>query len=601
MTLFNPVTDRNKNTTLTVYSDPEGNKAYLQQVDEHTNNLLRAKGIEETASTLVFLGDACDKGPNNLEIVRDIYTVAMDPTGKTLVSIAGNRDYTELRWLELANEQYITKDFLGGHSDTACYWNTNVSPHKFCQFLFGDKAKLKPHHQALKAELVTQDENLTANSDREAFKQAYGKLDFSTQRHFVARYMGEKTLGAPDRFDFQRQELATILGRKESEVSNDEVIQSLIEPLLTKTEYNSIFLNQNETNKILPSNNPLLPAEYRTAEGTGLVRWLLSNSDMVQRVGSILVSHGPLSDKAFLKKQDGSCEEYNFQEMTAANLDQARLDAWLDARNTRARQHVESFIASYFTGEADAFSPPSLADGLSKHPAITAALPQGCVDSNHGAVQSVNPMNRNTGRYDCLLSEASCAALTRAGVAMQIHGHQPVGFAAPIILKKYGITSVNADTSMSDMKDQNPQKRGGGAAGIVVTDTCDPEQAPSLFIRGNLSDCYLNETLGNQREFSVEIDFSDPYGLLGHEIVTSDGKTYSVTATIRGTDGLSNWLFVQRDVAQGFSCIKEVAYVPLSSKEDIDGINAEFLARTPTALRELYDTGFTAEGHKTPI
>lgn len=363
-------------------SDPEGNldyflKALMPFEDDFIVNQ-NLTSYQDSDTLHVSLGDMVDKGNGDLRILKTIQDDLKNRTRNWLL-IAGNRDDNKLALFSaLVSKNYIN-NFL--FQDQKPFWDNQAkSP---VDFYITDILKVEK-----------EDNYLTK----------YAKLTFEEKRVVVAKWRLAWTMGAPKKFEFRRDELAIILKRDKSNISDDMVVQSFIEEMLSSQDEIAPLVE-----KGLMSGELVLPTDY-----FGLMRDYIDSSVPMALVDGILYAHSGLTHHY----QASNVQDYVHQQCD------------------KRRENIVNFLG--------ALKKEIEQDGninMSRHPAIMSSLPQS--DESSLRCQNVTSVNTlenpvPTQVLDQLLPE----------VKGFFHGHQPT-MTNSIYFKRYnGMILANLDTSL---------------------------------------------------------------------------------------------------------------------------------------------------------
>ena len=345
-----------------------------------------SSNVSSSEESYVSLGDMGDKNNGDLQIYRNIKHRIQDLSQKWTL-IAGNRDDNKIRFLsEFTNKEYID-NFL--ERNNAPYWaEATEKPIDYCSKnrLLGD----------------------TVNSGD--ILGTYRALSHAEKRAIVAKWTLDKTMGAPKKFQFRKEELATLL-KKESEITDDMVVCSFIEEMVSSENERNILVRDGN----LPE-SPVLPPEY-----IGVTRYYIDNSKSFEISDGNLYSHS------------GIPSDYNEGDILQFTL----------RANEKRKNLIASFIEDIFkkrTGEI----------GISKHPAVQLSLPKDATDERKTNVTSLNSLE----------DPVTKQALKKLGSSIKslIHGHQPVMTPTILFKRAQKLFIANLDTSLvaSNPNLQNP-------------------------------------------------------------------------------------------------------------------------------------------------
>jgi len=173
-------------------TDIEGNINYFDKWVEQSGVLrYSAPGVLELTHPLayfVFGGDAIDRGPGNLRLLRRLVALKHSAPERVFF-LAGNRDLNKLRMSSELDDADLSRPFT---EIPRPHWDANVP-------------SLAEYLEALAAERGTIASELDCRAER-------------------LRWMYKHTLGCPDTFEFWRTELALLSDRNTNEVGDEEVV-----------------------------------------------------------------------------------------------------------------------------------------------------------------------------------------------------------------------------------------------------------------------------------------------------------------------------------------------------------------------------------------
>ena len=369
-----------------VITDSEGNAAHFNQSARMADELiqiLKEKNLAHNLSRVsIFLGDVCDKGSHDLHILHDIKRRVSDSKLKEKwLLIAGNRDDNKIRILELLDEEYV-RGFI---NKPAPYWSEKTtSPIEFCR----------------------------------SFDVNYLRLDINSQRVIVLKWMLDKTMGAPNAFEYRHQELQVLLEKSPEQISDIMIMQSFIEEILKPCELALLsgFDGFEEHAWILPE-------AYR-----GAMRWYIENSQSMAIIGKTFYSHAGLPEGVFPYLQSG--------EQLVMNATPADFHQWIEARNDERSRNIETYIQDMLTKRQT---------GISTLPAVQASLSK--MQFQGGAD---NARAYNIQSFDSFNDAYDGTTLQAFGMKTSIHGHQIVLTTMPRITRLKYLLIVNVDTRLSN-------------------------------------------------------------------------------------------------------------------------------------------------------
>ncbi len=216
-------------------------------------------------------------------------------------------------------------------------------------------------------------------------------------------------MGAPNKFKFRKEELATLLSKDQSAISDNMVVCSFIEEMVSSVEELNILVRDGN----LPE-SPVLPPEY-----IGVTRYYIDNSKSFEISDGNLYSHA------------GIPSEYNEDDILK----------FTQRTNEKRKTLIASFIENIFSKKGQEI-------GISTHPAVQLSLAKDSTAERKTNVTSLNSLE------DPVKKEA----LKKLGSSIKslIHGHQPVMTPTILFKRAQKLFIANLDTSLIANKSQNP-------------------------------------------------------------------------------------------------------------------------------------------------
>ena len=367
-------------------TDSEGDLAHFNQSLSMADDLierLKSKRLAHNLSSVrVFLGDVCDKGPQDLHLLHDIkHRVSDRQLKEKWLLIAGNRDDNKIRILELLNEDYI-RGFI---KNPGPYWNeSTTSPTAFCR----------------------------------SFDVDYSSLDINNQRVIVLKWMLDKTMGAPNAFEYRHQELQILLKKSPEQITDVMVMQSFIEEIVKPSDYPLLSGFDGFQEQVW-----VLPEAYR-----GVMRWYIENSQSMAIIGKTFYSHAGLPEGVYPYLQSG--------ERLLLNATQTSLYQWIEARNDERHRNIQTYIQDMLTKRQT---------GISAHLAIQASLSKRmyCEGADNARAYNIQSFDSFKDPYDS-------STLQACGIKTSIHGHQIALTATPRMTRLESLVIANVDTRLSN-------------------------------------------------------------------------------------------------------------------------------------------------------
>lgn len=182
-------------TVIGYVSDVEGNKDYWESYISISEVLSRGVDgglVLKDGCSFVFGGDAVDKGPGDMAVVKDLLDLKKRYPERVFLLI-GNRDANKLRFTSELDDAYWSKHELLEDSGCLCYWV--------------DEAK---------------------RVSPKTFLEKDGGTDTRVNR---LRWMLKETMGCDTTFEMRRKELAarqSVSGSSAEAVTDEEVLESFL-------------------------------------------------------------------------------------------------------------------------------------------------------------------------------------------------------------------------------------------------------------------------------------------------------------------------------------------------------------------------------------
>lgn len=527
---------------IVVVTDPEGNKPYFDASLEQGSALCTRLEVEHVSAyslssssssssasrdiaAFACIGDISDKNPGDLRILCEIKQ-RVETTEEHWALIAGNRDDNKLRFLaELTNEPYI-QGFM--RFNKAPYWDDKLA-----------NTPLDFYRKLSKADAGVSDQDLIERYET--------VLSFEDKRVVITKWMLEKTMGAPGKFEFRRQELQ-VLRPKLLEITDQMIIQSFIEEMVTPEEFSQLQARPGQ--KIV--GEQVLPDEYM-----GVMRWYIDNSDVMLMINHTLYSHAGMPTGVL----------------------SGRVDDWVNAKNQQRKAHHVEFVTAVLSQTLD------LSDGISKHPAIQGSLAKS--PERPDIIQSFNSFDEATA-----LTADELRLLSDAGIHYLVHGHQPVLTQTPRLTQRkisheHAIYIMNCDTSMIGGRAQMANGTVVSSAGMLSSGRItlsngkeeiyciEASQREDILcaVPGKTLPRYLGRTLDVQLQYS-NIKASHSYEIAAH-LLDNDGRpSGNYLLVCREKPGNSPYLSVPD--AYGIIAVTEAVLIHLiRDKDSVVEMNAE--------------------------
>jgi len=421
----------NNSFRLGYITDVEGNLDYFLRYVAESNVLDVVEGDVNSKSIMldlkddetcyfVYGGDAVDKGPGDIRMVRALVDLKHRYPDRVFL-LVGNRDLNKLRYsaeLSVDDLQRPIEDIPPPH------WDRKAPTLK--QYLEG---KLTKQH------LV--DPTLTID-------------DLNTRVNRL-HYMLEHTLGCPNTFYFRRQELSLLQDRPETEISDDNVLDSFLFEIESKD---------------------------------GSLRQYLEAADVAVCIGNTLFCHGCV-DRAtmkFIPSPLTRFENPDARPPPAAEID--NVQEWCTNLNEYLKAGLRDYAdrpnwdVSRTTRGGEALM------ALQNRPAMWGRSivsncygDGGCITTKNAARRREDPERRIREETDPFMFENVCSDpadplvaewLLKDGIRRVVVGHKPTADCPAVLSALYtGVEIVSADTSFSDTSaDDN---RGSALALVEIT------------------------------------------------------------------------------------------------------------------------------------
>jgi hypothetical protein len=504
-------------------TDPEGNWDFFMQA---INNW---QFDHDKIPVLICGGDVTDKGNGDLRILKYLVTDFIhDHPGGEQHYILGNRDKNKIRYLQELSSIDHLDNLLERNSAPLWADNDGNKPLSFLREVSdSNSTEFTSLKQALSNKLPEKNIDRKDYSDDE-LKTAYSELTLKQKQFFALAWMQKKTMGIPNGINNRRSELAIILKKNESEITDDMIVDSYIEQELQNDAQRALLA----TNKLV-STDWVLPADY---QGLSIKYRELANEVIL--FGDTLLTHSALKT-GFIDKP-----QYPLQPTASLNFLIRNL-------NADTKQHEADIHQLIFRENNNSFTAYDLSNGVAQDDFNKSALPNTFTSYNHLG-ESGNPDTQK------LLSETEQELLKNAGVKYILHGHQPNLSGAPSPYRiGANLIGINADTNMSDMSQKDEQRRGSANYQYRIYLQTDDQGRE---ITTHTISCNFGEKSRNLAGYIYLTDLQ-----IG-TFIEIDGKQYLIQAKQKNSN---NYILTLREAPQngkGFASIPaESGFLTLSA------------------------------------
>lgn len=411
--------DDAKKFRLGYVTDVEGNMGYFLRFVQQSNVLDVQEGdISSKILTLhlrencyfVYGGDAIDKGMGDIRMVRALVDLKQRHPDRVHL-LVGNRDLNKLRWTaELSND------------DMARPINTIPSP-----FWDPQAPTLQQYLQA-KQQLLLQD---LSSQDTMPQQVPIESLNTRTNR---LQYLLQHTLGCPDTFRFRRMELALLADLPESQISDDQVVDSFI---------------------------------HEVASPQGSLRQYMELANIAVCIGNTLFCHGAVDQATmqFIPSLQTKFHLPTTKAPPAAMID--NVHEWTKALNQFLKEGLIDFEKRPYWNHDRTSRGGEALMAMQNRPAMWGRTivsncygDGGCITTSHAARFRDDPQRKQMQQTNPLAFEdvtsdptdlTVAAWLLKDGIQRVVVGHKPTGDCPAVLSPLYsGVEIVSADTSFSD-------------------------------------------------------------------------------------------------------------------------------------------------------
>jgi len=409
-------------------TDVEGNTDYfLRYVDQ--SNVLTVQEEMSTAQTLildllgtntyfVYGGDAVDKGPGDIRLVRALVDLKKRYPERVYL-LVGNRDLNKLRLTaELADDD-MQREIS---SIPPPHWDPTAPTLE----------------QYLKQKQLQEQQEMNATKSLEHLNTRVNRL----------KYLLDHTLGCPNTFRFRREELSVLLGVNKSTITDEQVLESFL---------------------------------YEVEDPNGSLRQYMECANVAVVIGNTLFCHGAVdcNTMKYIPRDDTKFENPISKPPAGEIVENLR--AWVRALNKYLERGLEDYRSRpYWNADRSSRGGDTLM-ALQNRPAVWGRSivsnsygDGGCITSDHAtqirtdperiAQEIDNPLVFEKVSSDPL--DTSVADwLLQNEIQRVVVGHKPTGDCPAVLSATYhGVEIVSADTSFSDTRADDNR---GAAIGIV--------------------------------------------------------------------------------------------------------------------------------------
>ncbi|KAG7354331.1 calcineurin-like phosphoesterase [Nitzschia inconspicua] len=437
--------DTAKSFRLGYVTDVEGNIDYFVRYVERSkvltirkyDNKLLVLDFNDDTTYFVYGGDAVDKGPGDIRLVRSLVDLKRRYPHRVYL-LVGNRDLNKLR----LTAELSDSDMARPLSDIPPpHWDPKAP--SLWEYLEHKRQTLRERGQ------TTSLENLNTRVNR-------------------LKYLLEHTLGCPKTFEYRRQELALLHDVQSSSISDENVVESFLR-------------------------------EVEHPEGS--LRQYLECANVAVIIGNTLFCHGAVDKNTmkFVPRDDTKFENPPCKPAPGAIIDSVH--EWVEALNQYLKRGLEDYQRRpHFNDDRTSRGGESLM-ALQNRPAMWGRSiisncygDGGCITTENAArirndpervsMEDINPLvfeKVSSDPFDSSVSEW----LRKDGIRRVVVGHKPTGDCPAVLSAVYtGVEIVSADTSFADTDANDNRGRAISVVEIIGTSMTDNQ----LEMRGILRD-----------------------------------------------------------------------------------------------------------------
>ena len=325
-----------------------------QDTDDHKTDHKTTLEVDPKQSILVFGGDVCDKGGNDLYVIRQLLSLKRR-YGNRVHFIMGNRDINKMRILqELGINSSSSSSSSGsssGSSDTSS--QEKMPPHGGINWfrgtgLQGDPQLIHKYYTSTSA----QENDDKGNDDEILVKSDLAKILVSDVPAERLKWILRKTMGSPDAFEFRRNEL-----KEEKEF--------VIRYTLTDDRYSSASANNHNHNHV--SDEEVVESYRNSCHPIhGVMGEYLSEGRLCLMIGGAMFVHGslPITPEAVAQYESANA---NANASNSNECERTDVDIDVDVDAIDAKNKFWDWFLNYATPFAKNEMPTSTsewADGL---------------------------------------------------------------------------------------------------------------------------------------------------------------------------------------------------------------------------------------------
>uniref|UniRef100_A0A7S1VZG9 Calcineurin-like phosphoesterase domain-containing protein n=1 Tax=Ditylum brightwellii TaxID=49249 RepID=A0A7S1VZG9_9STRA len=443
----------------------------------------------------VYGGDAVDKGPGDIRLVRALVDLKRRYPQRVFL-LVGNRDLNKLRLTaELSQEDMNreVKDIPQPH------WDPKAP-------------SLKEYLENIVQQKQQKDKDNTATTP--SFSSSVDALNTRVHR---LNYMLQHTLGCPNTFEYRRQELAILRNKGKKEITDDEVVDNFLSEI---GERGSLF-------------------QYLQCANVAVV------------IGNTLFCHGAVDQNTmkFVPHLQNTKFENPMSKPPPAKLADT-VEEWVASLNDFLREGLQDYVKRpHWNGERTSRGGESLMALQNRSAMWGRSIVSncygdgGCITTIHATKLRNDPKRLEMERINPLVFEKVSSDpkdpivskwLSNCGIQRVIVGHKPTGDCPAVLSSSYsGVEIVSGDTSFSDVS--APDKRGlaVGIVEVVGFSSVDNQ----LHLRGTLSNgnSYNSKFYRLHSGNKVDESTGDPF--LGRHIQPDDDGDDDWWIKVKTEDG----------------------------------------------------------------
>lgn len=352
----------------------------------------------------VFGGDAVDKGPGDIRLVRALVGLKKRYPERVFL-LVGNRDLNKLRFTAELSEEDMARDL---HEIPPPHWDPKAP--SILEYLQNKQNKLR---------------------EGKGVHKTIEKLNTRVHR---LQYLLKHTLGCPETFEFRRQELALLREVFELHITDEDVVESFL---------------------------------FEVADPEGSLRQYMEVADVAIVLGNTLFCHGAVDTNTmkFVPRDDSKFENPASKPPAGAMIQ--NVHDWTRALNKYLKKGLADHLQRPLWNEDRTSRGGESLMALQNRPAMWGrSIVSNCygdggvITTEHANLIRTNPERVAQEATNPMIFEAISSDPLDTSVANWLHeqgiqrivvGHKPTGDCPAVLSAIYhGVEIVSADTSYSD-------------------------------------------------------------------------------------------------------------------------------------------------------